>query len=84
MRKTKEELTEVIESAVAGDKKSLELLIKNMQDMVFNLSLRMLGTFSDAEDATQDIFSSSAKIEFSTFWVRSGISFVFPFSISFP
>lgn len=55
MRKTKEELTEVIESAVAGDKKSLELLIKNMQDMVFNLSLRMLGTFSDAEDATQDI-----------------------------
>ncbi len=55
MRKTKEELTAVIERAVAGDKKSLELLIQNMQDMVFNLSLRMLGTFSDAEDATQDI-----------------------------
>ena len=26
-----------------------------MQDLVFNLSLRMLGTFADAEDATQDI-----------------------------
>ena len=26
-----------------------------MQDIVFNLSLRMLGTFADAEDATQDI-----------------------------
>ncbi len=26
-----------------------------VQDLVFNLSLRMLGTFADAEDATQDI-----------------------------
>ena len=26
-----------------------------IQDLVFNLSLRMLGTFHDAEDATQDI-----------------------------
>lgn len=52
---TNEEMTDLIEKAVAGDKKSLELLILNMQDMVFNLSLRMLGTFPDAEDATQDI-----------------------------
>lgn len=27
----------------------------NIQDLVFNLSLRMLGTFPDAEDASQDI-----------------------------
>ena len=55
MKKINEEMTELIDKAVAGDKESLELLIKNIQDMVFNLSLRMLGTFSDAEDAAQDI-----------------------------
>lgn len=53
--KTNEELLELIDRATAGDKKSLEVLIAGVQDMVFNLSLRMLGTFPDAEDATQDI-----------------------------
>lgn len=53
--KTNEELLELIDRATAGDKKSLEVLITGVQDMVFNLSLRMLGTFPDAEDATQDI-----------------------------
>ncbi len=45
----------LIEQAVAGDKKALETLILSVQDLVFNLSLRMLGTFPDAEDASQDI-----------------------------
>ncbi|MCI9075853.1 MAG: RNA polymerase sigma factor [Dorea sp.] len=31
------------------------MLVAGMQDLVFNLSLRMLGTFADAEDAAQDI-----------------------------
>jgi len=31
------------------------MLIASVQDIVFNMSLRMLGTFADAEDATQDI-----------------------------
>ena len=52
---TKNELTDLIDEAVAGDKKSLETVILSVQDLVFNLSLRMLGSFSDAEDATQDI-----------------------------
>lgn len=52
---TNEELSELIEHAVAGDKKSLETVIESVQDLVFNLSLRMLGTFPDAEDASQDI-----------------------------
>lgn len=55
MKKTNEELLALIEKATAGDGKSLETLILGVQDLVFNLSLRMLGTFADAEDATQDI-----------------------------
>lgn len=54
-KKTNEELQNLVEKATAGDKNSLETIILNVQDLVFNLSLRMLGTFSDAEDATQDI-----------------------------
>ena len=52
---TNEELPALIETAVAGDRQSLETIILGIQDLVFNLSLRMLGTFPDAEDATQDI-----------------------------
>lgn len=55
MDKTKEELQALVDQAAAGDKKALETLVTGVQDMVFNLSLRMLGTFADAEDATQDI-----------------------------
>ncbi len=50
-----EELQALVDKATAGDKKALETLVVSMQDIVFNLSLRMLGTFADAEDATQDI-----------------------------
>ncbi|RHR51414.1 RNA polymerase sigma factor [Clostridium sp. AF18-27] len=53
--KSNEEWTNWIEKAVAGDKEALEQIVLNLQDMVFNLSLRMLGTFPDAEDAAQDI-----------------------------
>lgn len=52
---TNKELLILIDEATAGNKKSLEKIIFSVQDLVFNLSLRMLGTFSDAEDATQDI-----------------------------
>lgn len=45
----------LIEQAVAGNGKALEELLTGVQDMVFNLALRMLGTVHDAEDATQDI-----------------------------
>ncbi|MCH1983033.1 RNA polymerase sigma factor [Ruminococcus sp. OA3] len=54
-KKTNEELSALIEKATAGDKDALETVILNVQDLIFNLSLRMLGTFADAEDATQDI-----------------------------
>ncbi len=52
---TDKELQALIDQATAGDKESLETLLLGVQDLVFNLSLRMLGTFSDAEDASQDI-----------------------------
>ena len=54
-KKTNEELQALVEKATAGDKQALETLIAGVQDLVFNLSLRMLGTFADAEDAAQDI-----------------------------
>lgn len=54
-KKTNEELQKLVDRATAGDKSSLETVILSVQDLVFNLSLRMLGTFPDAEDATQDI-----------------------------
>lgn len=54
-KKTNEEMQILIRNATAGDKKALETLIADVQDLIFNLSLRMLGTFADAEDATQDI-----------------------------
>lgn len=55
MDKNTEELFALVEKATAGDREALETVIAGVQDLVFNLSLRMLGTFADAEDATQDI-----------------------------
>ncbi len=54
-KKTNVELQALVDKATAGDKEALETLVAGVQDIVFNLSLRMLGTFVDAEDATQDI-----------------------------
>ncbi len=54
-RKTNEELQALVDKAAEGDKEALETLVAGMQDLVFNLSLRMLGTFADAQDAAQDI-----------------------------
>ena len=55
MESTNDEFLALIEKAVDGDSESLEALLLGVQDFVFNLSLRMLGTFADAEDAAQDI-----------------------------
>lgn len=46
---------ELIDLAASGNSDALEELLVSVQDFIFNLSLRMLGTISDAEDATQEI-----------------------------
>ncbi len=79
---TNEELLELIEKATAGDKASLETVLLSVQDLVFNLSLRMLGTFPDAEDAAQDILlkvmthlsSFKGKSSFSTWIFRIAVN----------
>lgn len=53
--KENQELSILIGQATAGDKAALETVLAGVQDLVFNLSLRMLSTFHDAEDASQDI-----------------------------
>ena len=50
------DLQALVGQATAGDKKALAALLLSVQDTVFNLSLRMLGTFGDAEDAAQTVF----------------------------
>ena len=68
-QKTNEALSALAARATAGDKEALEELVAGVQDMVFNLSLRMLGTFADAEDATQDILLKMVTHLSFTTWV---------------
>ncbi|MBO1307080.1 RNA polymerase sigma factor [Enterococcus sp. 669A] len=52
-----EKINQLIDEAISGNRDSLETLLIDVQDLIFNLSLRMLGTIPDAEDATQDILA---------------------------
>ncbi len=45
----------LLDEAMNGDRAALEALLAGIEDMVFNLSLRMLGSVPDAEDAAQEI-----------------------------
>lgn len=54
-KKTNQELSQLAAQAAAGDRAAMEAVLESIQDLVFNLSLRMLGTFPDAQDASQDI-----------------------------
>lgn len=44
----------LVESAIAGDKKSLEQLIKRHQAWIYNIALKMVWDPVDAEDVTQE------------------------------
>lgn len=52
--KSEEEIL-LIQSALTGDCEAVTELLNEVKDLVFNLSLRMLGNVFDAEDATQEI-----------------------------
>lgn len=45
----------LVKKANSGDKKSLELVVLNIKDLIYNLSLKMLLFPEDAKDATQEI-----------------------------
>lgn len=44
----------LVESAIAGDKKSLEQLVKRHQAWIYNIALKMVWDPVDAEDVTQE------------------------------
>ena len=68
----------LVKRAVEGDRLALNKVIESIQDMVYNLSLRMLLFPEDAKDATQEILikvvthlsSYRSQSKFST-WVYS-------------
>lgn len=76
----KDEINDLIDKAIIGDKGAIEKVIVSVQDLVFNLSLSMLGTFEDAKDATQDILLK-IMTQLSTFRKESAFS-TWVFSIS--
>ena len=45
----------LVDLAKDGNKKSLEAIVRRIQDRIYGLSLRMLYRPEDAEDATQEI-----------------------------
>lgn len=48
------ETFELIDKANSGDKEALQNILISVQDMIYNLSLRMMGSPHDAEDAAQE------------------------------
>lgn len=63
----------LVDQAVNGDKEALQALLAGVQDFIYNLSLRMLGTPQDAEDASQEIMMKLIT-QLSTFRKESAFS----------
>ena len=51
----KEDINFTVEQALKGDKKALETVIREVKDLIYNLSHKMLLYPEDAQDATQEI-----------------------------
>ena len=52
---------ELVARAQGGDREALDQLLTRHQPWVFNIAIRMLGRWADAEDATQDILLRTLK-----------------------
>lgn len=82
--------SKLVDLAVEGNAEALEELLTGVQDMVFNLSLRMLGMISDAEDASQDILvkimtnlsTFKKESEFNTWVYRIAVNYLMNFKKS--
>ncbi len=75
---------ELVEQSLKGKKESLEVLIKSVNGLVFNLSIRFLWEREDAEDATQEILMKvitnlskyDHKSKFSTWVYRVAVNYL--------
>ena len=64
---------DLVQQAVNGDKDALEALIRQIQDRIYGLAIRMLWHPEDAEDATQEILIKIVT-HLSSFRVESSFS----------
>ncbi len=46
----------LIERCLSGDETAFDQIVERFQDMVFNLSLRLLGRWDEAHDLSQEVF----------------------------
>ena len=47
---------DIINKCMEGDDSAFEELVRRYKNMVFNTSYRMLGSYEEAEDASQEAF----------------------------
>ena len=87
---TKNKINDLIPLAVNGDSQALEMIVTDIQDFVFNISLRMLGMVADAQDASQDILikiitnlsSFRNEANFTTWVYRIAINYLYDYKKS--
>lgn len=86
----KQSIEILIDKALEGNTKALEEILLEVKDLIYNLSLRMLGTSSDADDATQDILvrvmtnlaSFRKESNFSTWVYRIAVNYLIDYKKS--
>lgn len=86
----KQSIEVLIDNALEGNTKALEEILLEVKDLIYNLSLRMLGTSNDADDATQDILvrvmtnlaSFRKESSFSTWVYRIAVNYLIDYKKS--
>lgn len=86
----KQSIEILIDNALEGNTKALEEILLEVKDLIYNLSLRMLGTSNDADDATQDILvrvmtnlaSFRKESSFSTWVYRIAVNYLIDYKKS--